>query len=347
MTNCVFCNIDRGNTQNQPCACGNYKIVDSWNFNFPKYSEENKLKISIFLRQLAVNNFDIRIIGTKPSTPQIFIQWSNRDEKQLLDEKTIDEIIKAPTLVISERFNRALLNIAKKSQYRGASLIIDSIIDYPMLYPDSSDTDAVRFILIQLLEDKYISLHYDYNESYLHKRPFKLPFTITPKGWNKVAELESTNKDSKKVFVAMWFSDEMKETFEKYIQSAVAEAKEGHNALHIGKKEHNNDINDEIIAEIKTSKFVIADLTGDRGGVYYEAGFAKGLGIPVIFTCHSDWFNKEIIQKVEDKDDQAKAVNIKINRKVHFDVSTINIIEWKTGEELKTKLINRIRATID
>ena len=31
----------------------------------------------------------------------------------------------------------------------------------------------------------------------------------------------------------------------------------------------------EIISEIKRSKFMIADLTGYRGGVYYEAGFAS------------------------------------------------------------------------
>jgi hypothetical protein len=33
---------------------------------------------------------------------------------------------------------------------------------------------------------------------------------------------------------------------------------------------------------------LVADFTGQRGGVYWEAGFAQGLGIPVIRTCKSD-----------------------------------------------------------
>ncbi len=35
-------------------------------------------------------------------------------------------------------------------------------------------------------------------------------------------------------------------------------------------------------------RFMIADFTGHRGGVYFEAGFAHGLGIPVIWTCRED-----------------------------------------------------------
>ena len=88
-------------------------------------------------------------------------------------------------------------------------------------------------------------------------------------------------------------------------------------------KEHNNDINDEIIGEIRSSRFIVADFTGNRGGVYYEAGFANGLNIPVIHMC-----KKEELKKV------------------HFDVNHRNIIDWKTGEELYERLLNRIKATI-
>ena len=42
-----------------------------------------------------------------------------------------------------------------------------------------------------------------------------------------------------------------------------------------------NKIDDEIVAEIRRSKFIIADFShgsdGARGGVYFEAGFAHGL----------------------------------------------------------------------
>ena len=61
----------------------------------------------------------------------------------------------------------------------------------------------------------------------------------------------------------------------------------GYQALRIDKKEDVVKIDDEIISEIRRSRFLVADFTqgndGARGGVYFEAGFALGLGIPVIF----------------------------------------------------------------
>lgn len=71
----------------------------------------------------------------------------------------------------------------------------------------------------------------------------------------------------------------------------------------------------------------MADFThgdgGVRGGVYFEAGFALGLNIPVIYMC---------------KDDQID--------NVHFDTRQYNHILWKDAKELKEKLSNRISATI-
>ena len=43
---------------------------------------------------------------------------------------------------------------------------------------------------------------------------------------------------------------------------------------------------------------MVCDLTGYRGGVYFEAGFASGLGLPVIYTCRKDWAKN---QKLADK----------------------------------------------
>ena len=59
------------------------------------------------------------------------------------------------------------------------------------------------------------------------------------------------------------------------------------------------------------------------GGVYYEAGFAHGLDIPVIFCCRKD-----------------------VLEKVHFDTRQYNHIVWEKPEELREKLANRIAAVI-
>ena len=47
-------------------------------------------------------------------------------------------------------------------------------------------------------------------------------------------------------------------------------------AVRIDRLEHNRKIDDEIIAEIRRSRYLVADFTGNRAGVYFEAGFALG-----------------------------------------------------------------------
>jgi nucleoside 2-deoxyribosyltransferase len=94
-------------------------------------------------------------------------------------------------------------------------------------------------------------------------------------------------------------------------------------ALRIDRKEHNNQITDEIMAGIRRAEFVVADFTNHRAGVYYEAGFARGPGREVIYCCKEDSF-----------------------RERHFDTSVINHVVWTDAADLRKKLADRIRATI-
>ena len=86
-------------------------------------------------------------------------------------------------------------------------------------------------------------------------------------------------------------------------------------------KEDTRKIDDEIIAEIRRSAFLIADFTGHRGGVYFEAGYAMGHGLPVIWTCRKDEMDK-----------------------LHFDIRQYNCIDWAKPAELADRLQRRIEA---
>ena len=125
----------------------------------------------------------------------------------------------------------------------------------------------------------------------------------------------------------MWFNDQTQEAYEKGIAPAVIGA--GYSPLRIDKKEHVNKIDDEIVAEIRRSRFLVADFTCEpeksRGGVYFEAGFALGIGLPVIFTCRKDELGKD---------------------KTHFDIEHFNHVVWNAENELSRKLELRIRATL-
>ena len=101
-------------------------------------------------------------------------------------------------------------------------------------------------------------------------------------------------------------------------------------ALRIDEKQYNGSIINEITGEIANSIALIADLTGNRGGVYYEAGVARGLQLcnhpmKLIFTCHKDFFR---------------------NDGVHFDVRGDNIILYDNAEDLKCKLTLRLQTVL-
>lgn len=111
------------------------------------------------------------------------------------------------------------------------------------------------------------------------------------------------NEFSRDCFVAMWFDSTMDAIYQTGI--VVPLKKLGYNPVRVDKIEHNERIDQKIFDMIRGSRFLIADLTGCRGGVYYEAGFAAGLGIPVIHICkESDFAGR------------------------HFDVQTINTIKY-------------------
>lgn len=124
----------------------------------------------------------------------------------------------------------------------------------------------------------------------------------------------------------MWLDPSMDEVWEEGFEPGIQDS--GYKVRRIDRSEFNNKIDDEIIAEIRRSRFLIADFTSDspenaRGNVYYEAGFAHGLNIPVIFTCRKDL--------LED---------------IHFDTRQYNHIDWEKPEDLRKQLKDRISATI-
>ena len=145
---------------------------------------------------------------------------------------------------------------------------------------------------------------------------------VQVEGFARVAEIES-NPESKQAFVAMWIHGKTEEAFEGGIKPAIECA--GYEAVRIDRVPNVNKIDDAIIANILKSRFIVADFTqgedGARGSVYYEAGFAHGLKLPVIFTCHKD--------KIEC---------------LHFDTRQYAHIVWESPDDLRVKLLDKIVA---
>ena len=92
--------------------------------------------------------------------------------------------------------------------------------------------------------------------------------------------------------------------------------------------EHNDDIDDKIIEEIRAADFMVADLTYARPSVYFEAGFAQRQ-IPVVYTVRADHFAP-----------QPDAPQLK----VHFDLAMRNIIAWRTPRD--AQFTKRMKARV-
>ena len=150
-------------------------------------------------------------------------------------------------------------------------------------------------------------------------------WTLSVGGYEHLSELHQKRTDSTDAFVAMWFDKSMDAVWNQGIKAGIQDA--GYRPVRIDGTEHNDKIDDRIISQIQRSRFIVADFTqgasGARGGVYYEAGFARGLNLPVIFTCRKDLIDA-----------------------VHFDTRQFNHITWESTDELRTRLADRISATI-
>ena len=160
--------------------------------------------------------------------------------------------------------------------------------------------------------------------------------SITMKGIQYIKE-QFTKPSKEKCFVAMWFNPMMDSIWEEVIKPACEET--GYKPIRIDKEQFNDDINDHIVSEIKESYFVIADLTGLRGGVYYEAGFARGLGKEVILCCKEGY-------KIKIRYEGSR--KLETEKGPHFDVNHLNTLYWKDDLlAFKQKLIDRILATVE
>ena len=84
---------------------------------------------------------------------------------------------------------------------------------------------------------------------------------------------------------------------------------------------HNKNIDDKIIEEIVNCDLALADLTYARPSVYYEAGFAERK-VPVVYTCKADHLDV----KAHPDDEWG-------HFRIHFDLSTRNIISWRNGSD--------------
>jgi hypothetical protein len=313
-SNCFFCNTkctaakmpSLSYAERYCCSyCGDY-LLDSQDSTRLSSQTDNRFKIACVLNERRLKGLGGIALNDK----------TDMEDKVLgLPRISINDILNAFPSKASDFFNRALLNLSRLAKLPFDVIRLDMSKDYVHLF--TRHTQQGFAFLRELAEQGLIR----FNE--VQSGPQMDVFFLTTGFWEIVENLQQTAIDSKRVFVAMWFDKSMDDYYKDGIKKAIEEA--GYVPVRIDLKDFNEKICDEIIAEIRRAKFMIADYSGYRTGVFFEAGFAKGLGREVIFTIR-----KEDVDKLKE----------------HFDTRQYNHIVYDSPEDLRKKLYNRIGATI-
>jgi hypothetical protein len=157
-------------------------------------------------------------------------------------------------------------------------------------------------------------------------RPSTMQARLTMTGWERYDALKRAEAVSRTAFMAMQFGDaDLDQVVDHCFKPAVDRS--GFELRILTDRQPAGLIDDQLRVALLSSRFVIADLTHGNNGAYWEAGFAEGLGRPVIYTCRKTEWDK---------------------RKTHFDTNHLVTIIWEPEEleDAGTRLTATIRATL-
>ena len=309
MENCVFCSLPIKRTVGQDlvvnvsCSnCGKYKIAHQALKLIPNELKDNyfykKHIMSGYIREMTDNGAHLDIINVNNFT-------------NLINNDTIPK-------TIIEKSDKLLLHILRKSKHMFDEIKVSSnqpAIAYARTEAEfTSNFEALK--QFGYINYSKVTVFTEDDEDEIAMR-----CSLTIQGIKRAQLIEKDASAVKQCYVGMWCEDGRMHIYDNYISTALMES--GYSPVIIPEKEPSNDSFDEIILEIRKSKFVIIDLSGHRPNVYYEGGFAYGLGKEIIYICKEDSLDEK-----------------------HFYISHNNILFWQDGNDLYTKLKHRILATI-
>lgn len=234
-----------------------------------------------------------------------------------INSKILEEVASAlPSYRVAEKQLLLLRALERRTKFPGQAIDVHPDFDYPLAWASGKD----EFIyLLRSLIDRSLVRHTDGAADLGNS--FVFGVEITSVGWDFLDQHSRPSVISDQAFVAMSFAPELKPVWENAISPALIRAK--FRPYRVDAEPHIDRIDTKIITEIKNSRFLVADVTQQRPGVYFEAGYALGLGIPVFWCVREDDL-----------------------KNVHFDTRQYNHIVWKDENHLAEQLYFYVSAVI-
>lgn len=234
-----------------------------------------------------------------------------------INSNTLKEVEGAlPNYRVSEKQLLLLRALDRRTTFPGQAIEVIPQFDYPLAW--AAGEEEFCYLLRSLIERGLVRRTDGPSDL---KDSFAFKFEIASGGWTFLDEHARPGVISDQVFVAMSFSDELKPAWKNGINSALVKAH--FRPYRVDAEPHIDRIDTKIITEIKNSRFLVADVTQQRPGVYFEAGYALGLGIPVFWCVRSDDLEN-----------------------VHFDTRQYNHIVWENEQHLADQLYLYVSAVI-
>lgn len=150
---------------------------------------------------------------------------------------------------------------------------------------------------------------------------------LTLAGWERYEKRKRGEFKGSYGFLALKFGDE---TLDKFIGDVVKPAAEavGYNLFDLRDIPEAGLIDNLMRQKIRDSAFVVADLTHDNSGAYWEAGYAEGLGKPVLYICEKTKFSET---------------------KTHFDTNHSTTVIWDVNnpDDFKRQFIATLQRSLN
>ncbi len=182
------------------------------------------------------------------------------------------------------------------------------------------DEVGVHYIASHLQNQKYIT--YEFKNTSGNNPQASVTLGLTFEGWDKIEELDPVICSGNIAFMAMQYDDKKHtEIYKTHFKEAVA--KTGFELRRLDENLKAGLIDNQLRIEIRNARLLLADLTNDNNGAYWEAGYAEGLGKSVIYLCERSHFDRF---------------------KTHFDTNHHTTIIW--DENNLVEALENLKATI-
>ena len=235
-------------------------------------------------------------------------------------------------LSLRERGDRVLLLMDRLATEFSVPLVLDAtLMTLAQAWSATGASEALWSVLRDLERRSCVDLTSRVSAEGPEQR-----LTILPEGQEHLVALRTMVKPtqgqnlSQTVYVAQWHHGDAQAIFERAIAPAAAVHKL--QALRLDRSKTGNRPVGESLPAIRQARAVVVEMTGEAksmppGGLWFEAGFAAGLGAQIIWTCRDDKGLR-------------KALALEVAS------APSGVLFWKTHEDLKAALQERLSTVL-